>query len=477
MWTAGLPYQEYLVVIAVAGIVQAHRKLNVATHCLAVQHRLERREGRQPLLPVFWMQTMLAAMAARAAARAARPTARAAHPSPGMRPLIRLMASGSGSKPAKSSNATGKPAVWTDHGNHYRSRRGHIAPHKTGRSLQPSARPASQGRVAAAAAAAARPNKTTSIVPLRDPFGTPPARDRDAAAPKRTVADENDEAPRPVRKKWGFKKRYQDEETEEIEAGDPNLASLMRSNREWAAKTWKENPDYFDKMMDPQTPEYLYIGCSDSRVPSSVVLNIDPGDIFTHRNVGNLFCNNDFNALTVLEYAVDVLKVKHIIVTGHYGCGAVEASMTRQDMGVAEHWVKHIRDVYRLHNDELNSISSRELRLRRLVELNVMEQCLNLYKTSCVQRKRAESTEKRLQKRHKALEAAGDADADAAGADTAEEANGEDDPNFATPRIHALVFDPKDGLMHPLPVDFKMMVQKHQHIYDLYQTPSFSSRG
>lgn len=178
---------------------------------------------------------MLAAMAARAAARAARPTARAAHPSPGMRPLIRLMASGSGSKPAKSSNATGKPAVWTDHGNHYRSRRGHIAPHKTGRSLQPSARPASQGRVAAAAAAAARPNKTTSIVPLRDPFGTPPARDRDAAAPKRTVADENDEAPRPVRKKWGFKKRYQDEETEEIEAGDPNLASLMRSNREWVS--------------------------------------------------------------------------------------------------------------------------------------------------------------------------------------------------------------------------------------------------
>jgi carbonic anhydrase len=162
---------------------------------------------------------------------------------------------------------------------------------------------------------------------------------------------------------------------------------LLFENKAWAADILKADPEYFKKLSELQTPEYLWIGCSDSRVPANQITGTQPGEIFVHRNVANLVINTDVNVLSVLDYAVNHLKVKHVIVCGHYGCGGIKAAITRQDFKpVLNMWLRNIKDVYRIHRSELDLIFHEEKKADRLVELNVMEQVFNLAKTSIIQR-------------------------------------------------------------------------------------------
>lgn len=162
---------------------------------------------------------------------------------------------------------------------------------------------------------------------------------------------------------------------------------LLLENKAWAAEIKQDDPNYFERLARIQTPEFLWIGCSDSRVPANEITGTQPGEIFVHRNVANLVIHTDVNLLSVLDYAVTHLKVKHIIVCGHYGCGGVKASMTKHDFKyVLNMWLRNIKDVYRLHRDELEAIADEEQRCDRLVELNVQEQVMHLAKTSIVQR-------------------------------------------------------------------------------------------
>ena len=162
---------------------------------------------------------------------------------------------------------------------------------------------------------------------------------------------------------------------------------LLFENKSWAAEMLKADPAYFKKLSELQTPEYLWIGCSDSRVPANQITGTNPGEIFVHRNVANLVINTDVNVLSVLDYAVNHLKVKHVIVCGHYGCGGIKAAIARQDFKpVLNMWLRNIKDVYRIHRSELDLIFDEEKKADRLVELNVMEQVFNLAKTSIIQR-------------------------------------------------------------------------------------------
>jgi carbonic anhydrase len=162
---------------------------------------------------------------------------------------------------------------------------------------------------------------------------------------------------------------------------------LLTENKSWAAEILKVDPEYFKKLSELQTPEYLWIGCSDSRVPANQITGTNPGEIFVHRNVANLVINTDVNVLSVLDYAVNHLKVKHVIVCGHYGCGGIKAAITKKDFKpVLNMWLRNIKDVYRIHRSELDLIFNEEKKADRLVELNVMEQVFNLAKTSIIQR-------------------------------------------------------------------------------------------
>lgn len=161
---------------------------------------------------------------------------------------------------------------------------------------------------------------------------------------------------------------------------------LLLENKAWAAEKLDNDPEYFLRQARTQTPEFLWIGCSDSRVPANEVTNTEPGEIFVHRNVANLVVHTDLNLLSVLQYAVEVLKVKHIIVCGHYGCGGVKSALTHQSLGLLNKWLRNIKDVYRVHRDEINSLTTEEEKTNRLVELNVQEQVFNLAKTSIVQK-------------------------------------------------------------------------------------------
>ena len=162
---------------------------------------------------------------------------------------------------------------------------------------------------------------------------------------------------------------------------------LLLENKAWAAEKLSDDPDYFERLAHIQTPEFLWIGCSDSRVPANEITGTQPGEIFVHRNIANMVINTDVNLLAVLDYAVTHLKVKHIIVCGHYGCGGVRAAMTKSDFKpVLNMWLRNIKDVIRHHRDELEAISSEEQRSDRLVELNVVEQVYNLAKTTIIQR-------------------------------------------------------------------------------------------
>ena len=160
---------------------------------------------------------------------------------------------------------------------------------------------------------------------------------------------------------------------------------LLENNKAWVTIQKYNNPKFFEELSQGQNPEYLWIGCSDSRVPANQITGTKPGDIFVHRNIANMVVHSDMNMLSVLSYAVEVLKVKHIIVCGHYGCGGVLAAMGNQQFGLIDNWLRHIKDVYRYHHKELDAIKDMDLRARRFVEVNVIEQVHDLGKTSIVQ--------------------------------------------------------------------------------------------
>jgi len=204
---------------------------------------------------------------------------------------------------------------------------------------------------------------------------------------------------------------------------------------------------YFHFILLLTHPSNLFLsGCSDARVPANEIIGEPPGSVFVHRNIANMVVNTDFNCMSVIQYAVDVLQVKHIIVCGHYDCGGVKAALTNTDhRSPLENWLRNIRDTYRLHKDELDEIEDATLRQRRLVELNVIEQCLNIFKTAVVQRKRVEThlSSKDLSS----------------------------GINFSTPRIHAFVYEPTTGKATKLRVDFATYLKDLRSVYDLYQIP------
>ncbi len=197
---------------------------------------------------------------------------------------------------------------------------------------------------------------------------------------------------------------------------EKSYKKLLENNKKWVADQLALEPNYFQKLANSQNPEYLWIGCSDSRVPANQITGTLPGDIFVHRNIANMVIHSDMNMLSVLSYAVEVLKVKHIIVCGHYGCGGVLAAMENKQFGLIDNWLRHIKDVYRLHFKELDALTDTKLRADRLVELNVIEQVQDLGKTSIVQ-----NAWKREQPLH----------------------------------LHGWVYDVKDGIIKDLDVNFK----------------------
>jgi len=203
---------------------------------------------------------------------------------------------------------------------------------------------------------------------------------------------------------------------------------IFENNRLWVESKQAQDIHFFDKLAADQNPDYLYIGCSDSRVPANEIMGLDAGDVFVHRNIANLVVNTDLNVMSVINYAVTELHVKHIIVCGHYNCGGVKAAMTPRDMGLLNPWLRNIRDVYRLHEQELDAISDQKLRYDRLVELNVYEQCRNVVKTAAVQ-----------QHFHK----------------------------FKYPEVHGWAFDLHNGLLKDLKIDFPQMLKDIQKIYNL----------
>jgi carbonic anhydrase len=161
--------------------------------------------------------------------------------------------------------------------------------------------------------------------------------------------------------------------------------SLLEGNREWVRETLERDEEFFERLSKGQHPQVLWIGCSDSRVPANEITKTQPGDIFVHRNIANMVVHSDMNMLSVLDYAVNILKVRHVIVCGHYGCGGVQAAMENAQHGLVDNWLRHIKDVYRLHSKELDAIENEGERFRRLVELNVIEQVFDLSRTSIIQ--------------------------------------------------------------------------------------------
>jgi carbonic anhydrase len=161
--------------------------------------------------------------------------------------------------------------------------------------------------------------------------------------------------------------------------------SLLEGNKNWVQRRLEADPEFFEKLSKGQHPQFLWVGCSDSRVPANEITGTAPGDIFVHRNIANMVVHSDMNLLSVLDYAVNILKVKHVIVCGHYGCGGVKAAMANEQYGLVDNWLRHIKDVYRLHGKELDSINDEDQRFDRFVELNVIEQVFDLTKTSIIQ--------------------------------------------------------------------------------------------
>lgn len=165
-----------------------------------------------------------------------------------------------------------------------------------------------------------------------------------------------------------------------------DIARIFENNKEWVKEKLRLDPGYFEKLKSGQTPEFLYIGCADSRVTAEELMGIGPGDAFITRNIANMVSSMDLSMMSVITYAIEHLKVNHVVVCGHYNCGGVKAAMLSQDLGLMNPWLRNIRDVYRIHRDELNAIGDEEARYRRLVELNVQEQCVNVIKTAAAQK-------------------------------------------------------------------------------------------
>lgn len=203
---------------------------------------------------------------------------------------------------------------------------------------------------------------------------------------------------------------------------------LFENNRKWVESMKAKDANFFEHLAAEQNPDYLYIGCSDSRVPANEIMGLEPGEVFVHRNVANLVNNTDLNVMSVINFAVKHLKVKHIIVCGHYNCGGVKAAMTPKDMGILNPWLRTIRDVYRLHSKELDNIADQHDRYERLVELNVVEQATNVIKTAVVQ---------------KCYQATG------------------------FPIVHGWVFDLHTGILNDLNINFHGILKEIQKIYDL----------
>lgn len=210
--------------------------------------------------------------------------------------------------------------------------------------------------------------------------------------------------------------------------------SLLEGNKQWVREKLEQDPNFFEKLSKGQTPQFLWIGCSDSRVPANEITRTQPGDIFVHRNIANMVVHSDMNMLSVLHYAVDVLKVRHIIVCGHYGCGGVEAAMQNKQLGLIDNWLRHIKDVYRYHHEELDAIEDIALRKKRFVELNVIEQVHDLGKTSIVQNAWINNQ-----------------------------------PLY----IHGWVYDVKDGLIRDMEVNFSCLKDLHP-VYHLEKTTSIN---
>ena len=167
---------------------------------------------------------------------------------------------------------------------------------------------------------------------------------------------------------------------------DERYKSIFENNRQWVASKKAERPDFFSRLSAEQHPDFLFIGCSDSRAPATALMGLEPGEVFVTRNIANLVVNTDINSQSVIQYAVENLGVRYVVVCGHYNCGGVAAAMGPKDLGLLNGWLREVRDVYRLHKEELDAIEDKEQRYRRLIELNVREQCINVIKTAVVQK-------------------------------------------------------------------------------------------
>lgn len=203
---------------------------------------------------------------------------------------------------------------------------------------------------------------------------------------------------------------------------------IFENNRKWVEEKTRNDKEFFAKLSKEQRPDFLFIGCSDSRVPANEIMGLEPGEVFVHRNIANMVPNTDVNVQSVIQYAVENLDVKHVIVCGHYGCGGVYAAMQSQDMGQMNMWLRNIRDVFRLHNEELNAIEDEHAKYDRLIELNVQEQCVNIIKTASVQKSY-------LKKGY--------------------------------PKVHGWVYDLKNGLLKDLKLDFDKILGDIRQIYHL----------
>ncbi|MBN9311886.1 MAG: carbonic anhydrase [Chryseobacterium sp. 39-10] len=203
---------------------------------------------------------------------------------------------------------------------------------------------------------------------------------------------------------------------------------IFENNAKWIQEKLGEDADFFKKLASGQKPEYLYIGCADSRVTAEELMGMKPGEVFVHRNIANIVNTLDMNSTAVIQYAVEHLKVKHIIICGHYGCGGVKAAMTPQDLGLLNPWLRLIRDVYRLHQKELDAIENEHERYNKLVELNVQEQCINVIKMAAVQ-------ERYILEEY--------------------------------PLVHGWVFDLETGKLIDLEIDFENILKDIQKVYDL----------
>ncbi|RYU95295.1 carbonic anhydrase [Emticicia agri] len=208
----------------------------------------------------------------------------------------------------------------------------------------------------------------------------------------------------------------------------PTYEQVFENNQQWLTEKTRTNKDFFKELAKGQNPEYLYIGCSDSRVTAEELMGAGPGEVFVHRNIANLVNATDLNVMAVINYAVRHLGVKHVVVCGHYGCGGVKAAMQPVDMGILNPWLRNIRDVYRLHKDELNAIEKEEDRYNRLIELNVQEQCFNVIKLASVQQEYKKK---------------------------------------GFPIVHGWVFDIKTGNLIDLKLDFDKLLKDIEEIYSL----------